>query len=86
MTMMEAMSVGLPCISINTGGPRTLLSISNKSNYAIDINDYDTICSDIAHTLEELILKKNFNGSSNEELKKLLISEKYKVIKNIIRN
>lgn len=58
MTMMEAMSVGLPCVCIATGGPEILSS--NIVELQIGVSNYDRIVNDIKYKLIELIENKNY--------------------------
>lgn len=53
MTMMEAMSVGIPCIAISTGGPGVLLK--NDSEYAVKDRTYSDCVNHIAELLSDLI-------------------------------
>jgi glycosyltransferase involved in cell wall biosynthesis len=53
MTMMEAMSTGLPCIAIETGGPKVLL---NGNSYgSVASNSYEKCIEEMADRLGGLI-------------------------------
>ncbi|MCD8096230.1 MAG: glycosyltransferase family 4 protein [Ruminococcus sp.] len=56
MTMMEAMSVGLPCIAIAAGGPQCLLKGCEESQ--ISVSDYSGCVSNVSEQMEKLICSK----------------------------
>lgn len=55
MTLMEAMSVGLPCIAIATGGPAILLKSFEECK--ILPTSYESCVSEVAAKIEDFILK-----------------------------
>lgn len=61
MTMMEAMSVGLPCIAIATGGPKILLESTPECG--ILPKDYLDSIAQTAKKLEEMILDSDMRQS-----------------------
>lgn len=54
MTMMEAMSVGLPCIAIATGGPGVLLK--EFAECRVEPTSYDDCVTAVASLIEDYIL------------------------------
>ena len=54
MTMMEAMSVGLPCVAIATGGPKVLLM--GEPIGSINVKDYDSTVQLVSSSLANLIV------------------------------
>lgn len=79
MTMMEAMSVGLPCVAIATGGPGVLLG--EFSECVIKGKNYEGYVSSAAALLEDLITNKGIRleiGQRQKDyiIKNLKMSEK----------
>ena len=79
MTMMEAMSVGLPCIAIATGGPGVLLD--EFSECVIKGKKYEDYVSSAEALLENLITNKEMRleiGQSQKDyvINNLKMSEK----------
>lgn len=68
MAMMEAISVGIPCIAIASGGPSILLG--KESNYSIKPVDYDYCIEEIANKLEQLICSSELRKTVSDSQKK----------------
>ena len=85
MTMMEAMSVGLPCICINTGGPKLLSENMEFSKVEPDITN--NMIDEISSKLERLILDDLFRNKlsnlSRQECGKFTVHEKIKLLDEI---
>lgn len=89
MTMMEAMSVGVPCIAIASGGPAVLLE-DNDLNSIKPIS-YDNCIEAIADKLEQLIsepeLRKRISEKQrNRIIKKFLMKTKITDLEKILSN
>ena len=88
MAMMEAMSVGLPCICIDTGGPKILSENMEFSKVKVDVND--NVIMEIALKLERLITDKSFRENlsklSIEQSGKFVLNEKIKLLNEIYYN
>lgn len=82
MTMLEAMSVGLPCVAVATGGPKVLLQ--ENPELSILPKDYISTCEALAKVLEQLIedveLRQRLGESMKYSAKKFLLENKYKFI------
>lgn len=83
MTMMEAMSVGLPCIAIATGGPNVLLCETEWAK--IQANNYNDLIVQIKDKLIFLLENKEFANELGQQQKMyvekhLLMREKYDAI------
>lgn len=83
MAMMEAMSVGLPCIAIATGGPNVLL---HENEWAkIQVNNHNNIIEQIKEKLIFLFENREFANELGQQQKRfieknLLMQNKYEVI------
>lgn len=67
MTMMEAMSVGIPCVAVATGGPAILLK--DFKEYQIRPQEYKKCIDEVADKLSFLL--------DNEERRKELAKQQY---------
>lgn len=88
MTMMEAMSVGLPCIAIATGGPKVLLEGSPCGQ--IGTESYESCVKAISRKLSEVIENESFRhnlaGEQYSYAKQhFLISNKVKCLEEMYR-
>ncbi len=88
MTMMEAMSVGVPCIAIAAGGPKVLLESFEEckivpKSYAECVNKVSLLIEDyIENTTEwEAIAERQRQYAAEQ----LLMAEKVKYIEQIVR-
>lgn len=68
MTMMEAMSVGIPCVAISAGGPYLLSKESPES--LITPDSYDDCVNKISEILEKMVTDKKFLINVQENQKK----------------
>ena len=74
MTMMEAMSVGVPCIAIATGGPGVLLDEFKESTVIGD--NYEECVDKISKCIEELIADEQ-KRQQQSTLQRKSIQEKF---------
>lgn len=72
MTMMEAMSVGLPCVCISTGGPKVLAKDMAFSQVEPACNE--KVIAEISMKLEQLISDSSFRNEISELSRKACIS------------
>lgn len=86
MTMMEAMSVGLPCVAISTGGPGVLLNA--ECGVSVLPKPNNILIDELADGLCELISNKRKRLQCGENAKTyaetfFLMSQKYEHIKKL---
>ena len=85
MTMLEAMSVGLPCLCIATGGPKVLSD--GIPELQIQPDGYEECINNIADKLEEMYIDKQLRDDMGnrclEEALKFSYDNKYKVCKDM---
>lgn len=89
MTMMEAMSVGVPCIAVNTGGPKVLLG--TQSFGAVEPNDYGILVDNLSDKIREVLsdnkLRNSIAEKQIERIKtKFLVAEKVKILDKLYRS
>ena len=75
-SLIEAMAIGLPCISTNCpcGGPRFLIE-NNINGILVPINDVNRMANEMERLLKDEKLRYNL-GENAKKIKKLLNSEK----------
>lgn len=88
MTMMEAMSVGIPCIAIATGGPETLLQAFEWAK--IQAGSYQDTVSNVTDKLTYLIENRDFSNLLGRQQREylmthLLMSAKCKAIEEFYK-
>lgn len=86
MTMMEAMSVGLPCVCVATGGPKILTDMTD--NVQILPQSYDAMVLKISEELENVFASfdtNQVNIQPSKYIKKLLYSEKIEEIAELYK-
>lgn len=66
MTLMEAMSVGLPCLAIATGGPKVLLN--EYTDCLIQPQEYQKCIYDIADKLVKLVENHEYRNQISNSL------------------
>ncbi|MCD8081174.1 MAG: glycosyltransferase [Bacteroides sp.] len=85
MTMMEAMSVRLPCIAIALGGPQCLLKGCEESQ--ISVSDYSGCIANVSEKMEILIsskeARKNMTRNQGSTVSNILVSNKISSIEQI---
>lgn len=80
MTMMEAMSVGVPCIAIATGGPGVLLD--EFKEFTVIGDNYEECVDKISKCIEELIADEQ-KRQQQSTLQRKSIQEKFVLKKNV---
>lgn len=78
MTMMEAMAVGLPCVVVATGGPKTLAQYGRVE--LVDPDSYEELIEKIATSLKNTLDTKNVLKTSKQELQGLAMSTKVNIL------
>lgn len=85
-SLMEAMALGMPCISTNCpcGGPRMLIK-NNENGILVPVNDEVVLAERIIELIENLELKEKLRLNSKEIINdygpKKIYSEWEKIIK-----
>lgn len=83
MTMMEALSVGLPCIALDTGGPH-VLGQGNPCVELVQVKDYDTTVFILAEEIKNWISCAG-NKLAGNTIEQNCFANKVKLIEGLLR-
>lgn len=82
LSVMEAMSFGLPCVVSNVRGNRDLIA-DGKGGFVVEPEDYLTFAEKIEILIKNHDMYKNFGDFNKVESKKYLVSEVKKQLEKI---
>lgn len=89
-SLLEAMSLGLPCIATNVSGVSDIID-DGENGFIVEIEDYKDMADKIIQLIENEELLKKFKNNSIQKIKNKFSMEKiaemyYKLYNSLIRN
>lgn len=84
LSVMEAMSVGIPCVVSNVRGNRDLI-VDGKGGFVVNPEDDETFANKIMEVLNNPELSRNFGEFNKEESKKYTVEAVKKQLEEIYK-